>query len=329
MDERKNMLRTGSFVALSLLLLLLMLFYFGLSDVFLRRAKAVTCFSESIQGLTVGSEVKYRGVRVGEVTKISILSNEKLIKVDMAIELDHFEGVGDSADEDLRDQSFRDFMAREMKQGLRCRLEFHGITGMKYVSLDYFSNAGDIPPAPVEVREEGALFIPAVSSTFKDILVALTNAVDRISKMKFESIFDELEDVLRELNSKLADPSIKDSLANINRVTHNLEQASKNISSVLNEERMTRLVTAFEENLNNYNRLAKHLKQISSEMRLPESSRGFRDMTSAAVELRQEMAAAIIKLNETLDAMRRLLEQLNRDPGFIFGGKRDVKKIQE
>ena len=97
MDESKNRRRGGIFVVLTLLLLLLMMFYFGLSELFVRRAKAVTCFSESIQGLSVGSEVKFRGVRVGEVTGISILSKEKLIKVDMAIEVEHFKGIDDSS----------------------------------------------------------------------------------------------------------------------------------------------------------------------------------------------------------------------------------------
>ncbi|MBQ9087279.1 MAG: MCE family protein [Lentisphaeria bacterium] len=329
MDERKNQLRTGIFVTLSLVLLVLMLFYFGLSEMFVRRAKAVTCFAESVQGLSVGSEVKFCGVRVGEVTDISILSREKLIKVDMAIELKHFKGVDESGDADVRDMSFRDFMEKEMKEGLRCRLEFQGITGMKYVSLDYFSKSGDIPVAPVEVREEGAFYIPAVSSTFKDILVALTNAVDRLSKMKFETLFGEVESVLKELNSRLADPALGSSLKNISRLTATLEKSAGNVSRVFSEERMEKLVSVFEQNLVNYNRLAKQLEKISQDMKLPESASGFRDMTAAAIEIRQELTVTLQKLGETLESIRRLAEQINRDPGFIFGGARKSQRTEE
>ena len=329
MDERKSQLRTGIFVSLSLVLLILMLFYFGLSEMFVRRAKAVTCFSESVQGLSVGSEVKFCGVRVGEVTDIAILSQEKLIKVDMAIELKHCKGVGESGDAEIRDISFRDFMEKEMNEGLRCRLEFQGITGMKYVSLDYFSNSGKIPVAPVEVREEGAFYIPSVSSTFKDILVALTNAVDRISKMKFEKLFGEMENVLRELNDRLADPAVKNSLNNISRLTANLERSTGNVARVFDERRMEKLVSVFEQNLVNYNRLAKQLDKISKDMKLPESAAGFREMTAAVIEIRQEMAATLLKLNETLEALCSLTEQLRRDPGFIFGGARKSKNSEE
>ena len=325
MDESKNRRRGGIFVVLTLLLLLLMMFYFGLSELFVRRAKAVTCFSESIQGLSVGSEVKFRGVRVGEVTGISILSKEKLIKVDMAIEVEHFKGIDDSSNADVRDRSFREFMLKEMEHGLRCRLEFHGITGMKYVTLDYFAKPGNLPGAPVEIREEGVFFIPSVSSTFKDILLALTNALDRISKVKFEVIFDEMEDVLRELNRKLADPALLQILENVRKLTQNLENSSHNISSVLDKERMEKLVSAFEKNLNDYNRLALQLARTTEDMKLPESSARVRELGSAAIEIRQELAVTIMKLNETLDELRKLCEQLNRDPGFIFGGKREQK----
>ena len=75
MNERRNRLRAGIFVALTLLLFLLMLFYFGLSQVFVRKTEVSSCFSESVQGLSVGSEVKYQGVKVGSVRKITILAS--------------------------------------------------------------------------------------------------------------------------------------------------------------------------------------------------------------------------------------------------------------
>ena len=92
---------------------------------------------------------------------------------------------------------------------------------------------------------------------------------------------------------------------------------------------MEKLVSVFEQNLINYNRLAKQLEQISQDMKLPESASGFRDMTAAVVDIRQEMMVTLQKLGETLEAMRRLTEQINRDPGFIFGGARKSQSTEE
>ena len=49
MNEHRSRLRAGIFAALTLLLLLVMMFYLGMSQIFIRKAGAVTCFSESVQ----------------------------------------------------------------------------------------------------------------------------------------------------------------------------------------------------------------------------------------------------------------------------------------
>ena len=121
MSEVRNRLRAGIFVALTLLLFLLMLFYFGLSQVFVRKTIVSSRFAESVQGLSVGSDVKYQGVKVGSVRKITILAKEKMIQVDMAIELDHFRGIGDLDDFAESENSFREFIEDDITWRLQER----------------------------------------------------------------------------------------------------------------------------------------------------------------------------------------------------------------
>ncbi len=326
MNERRNRLRAGIFAALTLLLLLVMMFYFGMSQIFIHKVGAVTCFSESVQGLSNGSEVKYQGVKVGSVKSIRILPQEKLIKVNMDIELDKFEHGSNSESSAERERKFYDFLRREMAQGLRCRLEFVGITGMKYVSFDYYEKPENpLPVAPAVIRSDGIIYIPAVSSSFKDIMVAMTRALDKISRIKFEAIYDQVEDVLKELNSTLSAPEIRSTLQHVSTMTSNLARTTDALAKVLSEKRMDELVGNVNNSAAAVNVLVKQLTGISEKMKLPETASTIRDVSEAALNTRQELAATILKLNEALDALRRLCDLISNDPGFIFGANKKAE----
>ena len=144
MNERQQNLRIGIFTISGLLLLLAGLFYLGLSDLFAAKMKLFTYFSESVQGLSVGSSVKYRGVPVGTVSKLSIDMDSKKVLVTMEIDPGHFHSTRQKLD---TGNVFERLIRKEVENGLRCRLEFAGITGMKFIELDYFA-----PPNPQTKR---------------------------------------------------------------------------------------------------------------------------------------------------------------------------------
>ena len=90
MGERKRNFRLGLFVTGGIVLFLAILFFLGMSDLFTNKAVLRTSFTESVQGLTVGSPVKYRGVPIGTVKRIAIRVADKLVQVDMEIQRDLF-----------------------------------------------------------------------------------------------------------------------------------------------------------------------------------------------------------------------------------------------
>ena len=320
MNERRNRLRSGIFVALTLLLFILMLFYFGLSQLFVRKTTISSVFSESVQGLSVGSEVKYQGVKVGSVRKITIVAKEKLIKVDMAIELDHFNGIGDVGSKEECERSFREYINKDIEQGLRCRLEFAGITGMKYVSLDYYDKPGTpIAVAPVVIRETGNLYVPSRNSPFKDLMVAMTRSLDRLSKVNFDGIFDEVEDVLKELNKTLSAPEIKQTMLHVAKLTANLEKTTATLNKVMSEQRMSGVMDKVDRNLDDVGVLVNQLSKTAGAMQLPETAAEIRRVSAAVIDTRQELAVSISKLNDMLEALRKLCDLISNNPGFLLG----------
>src|SRR6266567_8698143 len=71
MSQRANYFKLGLFVIGAIVAGILVLLVIGTGRFLQKRITIETYFNESVQGLDIGSKVKYRGVVIGEVTKIS------------------------------------------------------------------------------------------------------------------------------------------------------------------------------------------------------------------------------------------------------------------
>ena len=307
MDDRTQNMRLGLFVVIGFAILLATLFFLGLSNLFVAKTKLVTAFTESVQGLSVGSAVKYRGVPVGTVSAISLLPSDRIVRVEMEIELKNFIAKGS---DDFVQQRFKKFLEREIPKGLRCRLEYAGITGMKYIDFDYFVPADtpvEEPPKEIFDGGENELFMPSAASTFKDLTGAISVALERLSKIQFEEISGELERTLQNISNLLADPAIRSTLNRINEAAENLEESTAAVNRVLDEKKLADLVAGVENTLASLNTFADNAGKEVQGMDLPETSAGLR--------------ATLLQLNQTLESIKMLTDYLGTDPQAIIHGK--------
>ncbi|MBR2872269.1 MAG: MCE family protein [Lentisphaeria bacterium] len=329
MDKREQQhLKAGIFVLSGIILLLTLLFFLGLSDFFTRKITMQTGFRESVQGLSRGSAVKYRGVQIGTVKDISILVEENIILVEMEIDPDNF--LKHRRNHPFSDAEFKKFIYSEIAgKGLRARLEMLGITGMRYIDFDYFASPGaPVPPAPKFSRSSRMLYIPGVTSQLKDVTQTLTLALDRISKIHFERISEHLEDALLHLGQLLNSREIKSTISRLNDTAANLEKSSYAIVNVLNEERLLKLTGQLEKTFLAVTDLKNIFAQIAADAKIPETTASFRQAMDVFSEQRPEVADALTKLDQTLEAIRTLAEYLSTDPSSLLRGKNKEKSRQ-
>ena len=318
MNERQQNLRIGIFVVGGFLTVLAVLFYLGLSDLFVTKVKLFTYFPESVQGLTVGSSVKYRGVPVGSVSRLSIDMDSKKVFVIMEIEPRYFHNIKKPAQ---TAEKFNLMLAEEIKDGLRCRLEFAGITGMKFIELDYFARRTDkiVPQAQSFLPE--AHYVPSVQSRIKDLTGALSGALERISNIHFEEIAHEMERSLGKLSEILSDPAIRSAISRINDAAEHLEKSTSTISHVFDESRLNRLLNSLEKDLEILHDLGELLTVSTKQMQLPESMTVFRSVLRGIQESKDDISTTLSKFNQTLESIRMLTDYLSTDPASIIKGK--------
>lgn len=315
---------TGIFVLGALVLLAVMLYMLGMSDLFTRKASLTTFLHESVQGLSVGAAVKYKGAQIGSVKRIVILPRRKLIRVDMEVELNSFRDT-DGKPLFRDDNAFYTFLREEIKNGLRCRLEYAGITGLRYLDCDYFSDAGT-PPEKLDFPFDGH-FMPSAPSALRDVVKSLNTSMERISKIRFEEISDNLVRNLDDLNKILSSADIQKTLMHLRSMAVTMDNTTSAVSQTLTESRLLRIVDEFEQALNDVRKLVTVVREDAERSDLAGTSASVRraadNFSSVLTARSDDLRAAVDAWLRTMEICRELMDNLNRDPASVVRGRRN------
>src|SRR4051812_34643117 len=123
MSMKASPTKIGLFVIIGVALSVAAVMIFGSGKLFSHRIPLVLYFSDSVNGLTVGAPVKFKGVPIGQVTKIQISFDERgqPSKIPVLIEVNEDLVLSKGGGSDVMQES--DFFEKQIKQGLRGSLE--------------------------------------------------------------------------------------------------------------------------------------------------------------------------------------------------------------
>jgi len=236
MNENKaNYAKIGFFVLAGAALIVLVIGIAGARTFNKKVVAAETYFAESVTGLDLGSPVKYRGVPVGEVTRIGFVYSEyggqtndlpthdsaRQILVVMALDPERFGLLGGRAP----DQVLRGMV----RQGLRVKITSSGVTGLAFLELDYFASPGAEEHAMNPAWRPAHPFIPATPSTMSHIKKAVDDVFVKLSAIDLRSLGDELLKTLRLLQDTLAQADVASLSSGAAQVLNDLRAASQSV----------------------------------------------------------------------------------------------------
>lgn len=135
MSRKANKTAIGAFVVGAVVLSIIAIVVLGSGILFQRSDKYVLYFDGSVKGLSVGAPVIFKGVKIGNVSEMSLVYDPKtkdvLIPVVIDVELAHVKGVPE-------DLGYPDYILL-VQQGLRARLEVQNfITGQLMLAFDFY-----------------------------------------------------------------------------------------------------------------------------------------------------------------------------------------------
>jgi paraquat-inducible protein B len=318
-----NKYKLGIFVITGLALLVMVLFMLGISEAFKKKINFLTYFKESVQGLDIGSSVKFRGVTIGKVTRIAIMPKSNFIRVDMQARPSSIQPSEPGAEP----VDFFKHLNLEVNRGLRCRLELAGITGMKYVELDYMTQEktaqANIKSKKLsmiknsEIRivpPENILYIPSTPSLMAGLRTSLSVALARIANIDFAKMSNDISATLTEAKRLLSNDKINGVIQKMDATFANISKLTDNLNKSLSEDKLKLITKDIREALKNIKRLTKNADTELQTAKLSET-------TEAIRELKADLSVTASKLNNTLDAVTELAISIDDDPGSLIRGK--------
>jgi phospholipid/cholesterol/gamma-HCH transport system substrate-binding protein/paraquat-inducible protein B len=239
MKPATNFYSIGLFATLGLVLFVILLLTMGGRSWFSRPMYVETYFNESVQGLAIGSAVKYRGVTVGKVENIDFVNDIYKTKSSKSNYFNHYIYVLMAINKDVFSKTNKKNISKifnlAVQNGMRVHLAPEGLTGSSYLELDLY-NPKKNPPLPIEWQPTH-LYVPSVLSTFSEITTNLNKFIAGISNTNIQQLMSSINKTatntsktMQRVNTILADQqqNIEVSIENMRAITDNLRVVSNN-----------------------------------------------------------------------------------------------------
>lgn len=187
----------GAFVTATIILIVAMVLYFGSVNFLNRSTHFILFFDQSINGLNVGSMVKFRGVPVGQVRRIMIRADgqsELSTAIPVIIEINRSRLENDlGVSSDVFDQ---EWMERSLERGLVAQLNMESfITGQLFVEFSFEPEKVQDTRVHLETAN-GMTEIPTLNSSLDQITADVAQIIADFGALDLEVLNENVNRVL-------------------------------------------------------------------------------------------------------------------------------------
>ncbi len=302
MERKINYTLVGLFITGSGVLLVLAILWLGRLQYKKEYDYYMIRFKESVSGLNVGSPVKYRGIKVGTVEKLSIdPQNPELVRVIIKVK-----------------------KGTPILKSTRALLAYQGLTGLAYIEL----SGGDskskellhprTKPPYTEIKTK-----PSLRARLDQVITNLSKQtetlVTRINLLLSKENIRALSSTLKNLET--VSGSLASQKNSIETTLENLAVTSRELPSLVRESRedITRISRKTQNLLDLITQDEKEVKAILVDVRQFMRTKG-RTIADSAHRSLVELSRTLEETQETLQALRRTIESFENNPSRILLG---------
>lgn len=310
-----NAFMIGLFVIVSSLVMISTIIWLGANQFFKENMYYVTYFENSVQGLEIGSPVKYQGVPVGTVSKIGLAPDAKLVEVTIQIN---------------NSSNFN------VDEKLRVRPEFAGVAGGKFLQLSY--------PATKELAEKHPALdftpphrvIHSVPSGFDEIESIAKKILQNMTQFDTKGLSDSTMSFLSTSTELLRNEHLLETI-------HQISLATTSLATILNSLQESDIVGHIGETSKNLEASSVELNKFTSslntrldkmdlEKKLDNAvarydevminlNKNINGISAQSVNLLLTVNEAVDNLKTTMKELKKSLRAVNDNPSGILLSK--------
>ena len=320
--------KLGLFIIFSAVIFFAALFVLGMMDRFKEKAYVTTLVSESVQGLSVGSSVKYQGVPIGNVREIMIYPGDNVIRIDMEINISKFKvQQAGHAPVTISVSEFNENIEEAVKKGLRCRMELEGITGGKYIELQPNKDAA---PSAFDVEEFDLeyTYVPSQPSLISDLRGSVTTILAKLESIDYKGISDRTNAVLDSINERVNSPKFDETIDNVNAMVSEARKSIQNLEKLTGSDIRDK-IDVISQNVSDAVTAVESLtKSVEVEIKAIEFGKiaeNFRSFLSTAIRTSKTLDETLFNVDNGVDALIELILYIDSDPAALIQGKKKPK----
>ena len=311
MANQKTKFTVGLFITSGVIIAVLAIIWLGVSRIFEKGRYYATYFDESVQGLAIDSPVKYRGVPVGRVTRISVAPDSKLIEVVLKVE-----------------------SGQEIGRDVVAQLSLVGITGSMFIELDR-RKKGEPDRSPKLTFPSNYPVIASKPGEISELLQGVDEVLQHIKTMDLPGISDRVKQTLDSINMMIAD-------ANMKKISSNLERSLDNMNTILDKNRWEGILSSIEmagqslnqvmaNALSNLDRLEATLVKVDGIIsdNEPDIRVAVQNLRSALDQANRFFSSGALLVENTGDSIYQLQENLQTIANNISRASQNLNQLIE
>ncbi len=332
MSKKASPTVIGIFTLAGLIIAGLGLTLFGADQYFKKTYPILLYFEKSANGLLVGSDVRFGGVRIGRVTSISVLidreQNRKIIPVVVELGEKELSLISTESGGGI-DFSTQEGVAKAVKEGLRAGMKQQSlVTGQLYIEFDivpdspgFIYRPSTTPPYPV---------VPTIGTEMDELISGISDSLKKFNSLDLDSVMSELRDVLVSTKNQIDHidiQEINDNLTQITRDVRDFTSDEKLGSAVENLNQALVEIDGFAAKANaGIDPMLADLKAVIARTdagvaRLEEAAAGVTNLSNPRAPAMRRLNDLITETERASRALKELTADLERNPSTLLRGK--------
>lgn len=317
--RRANAALVGAFVVGALALAVAGVTMLASGKFFRRAVEYVAVFSGSVNGLSVGAPVKFRGVQVGSVSEIrlalpGLTLPELRIPVVVKIDRDVLQNLGR-----MEGQTQPDTMNALVERGLRAQLQLESIvTGVLFIELDLF------PDSPINLylpKNSPYVEIPTQPTLLQEATQTAADLLARFRDLDFEQVVVSLRDAARGVTELTGSAEVRQALVSMRET---LDATRATLADV--RPRIAPLAGRADQLAGRVDqgvaRLERTLGQLETTLAALQTTLGGLDqLVDPRAPLVYELTSTLGELSDAARSVRQFTDYLDRNPNALITGR--------
>jgi paraquat-inducible protein B len=327
MAKKMNPLMVGIFVIGALIIFVFSIAILFHGNFFKKTSSFVLFFNGSMNGLDIGSAVKFKGVRVGMVKSIDIAydAETEVVLTPLTIEINA--GVFSPSAQLLSRTEQEKFYKQQIMNGLAAKLSMESfVTGKLFVELDY---------QPLyKMRFYGKnktnlSQIPTIVSEIEKFISGADGILKKLGEFDFKTISQRLSSILTNFDEQLKETNFRELVRNVSNAGISVQTFfnSNTINTLLinASTAMVNLQVFLGKLSGTVEYLGSDVTATTNNIRQTANKFGVAcehvtELIGPSSDLRENFKLFLLHGTKALQSLRYLLDLLNKIPNVIFSG---------